>query len=112
MKKLKSPIYIYSIIASILILILSYQIYDIRTGNSIELHVMLLDNLQYGKGKLAPGRYYMDGNKNSFYFEVFDDQTMELGGGDTLDFLGAILGRPPDEKPTGAGAEQWAKFYR
>ena len=111
MKKLKNPFFIYSIITTIIILILAYLIYDMRVGNLVEPHIMLLDNYEYGEGKIAPGRYYMDGDRNNFYFEVFDDQTMELGGGDALALLNALLRRPKGEEFSEESSSEWAKYY-
>jgi hypothetical protein len=41
----------------------------------------------YGDGTLKAGRYYNNGDKNSFYYEVFKDQTIQLGGIDPLEFV-------------------------
>jgi hypothetical protein len=41
----------------------------------------------YGDGALQAGRYYLHGDKSSFYYEVFEDQTMQLGGGDPAEFV-------------------------
>ncbi|MDR2531814.1 MAG: hypothetical protein LBC82_03120 [Oscillospiraceae bacterium] len=41
----------------------------------------------YNDGTLQTGRYYLNGDKESFYYEVFDDQTIQLGGGNPEEFV-------------------------
>ncbi|MCL2637340.1 MAG: hypothetical protein FWD48_03120 [Oscillospiraceae bacterium] len=41
----------------------------------------------YGDGALQTGRYYLHGEKDNFYYEVFEDQTIQLGGGDPAEFV-------------------------
>ncbi|MCL2633811.1 MAG: hypothetical protein FWD34_04775 [Oscillospiraceae bacterium] len=56
----------------------------------------------HGDGTLKTGKYYVDGKKDGFYFEVFEDQTLQLGGIKSLDFVLSyneefIINDPEDE---------------
>ncbi|MDR2531812.1 MAG: hypothetical protein LBC82_03110 [Oscillospiraceae bacterium] len=44
-------------------------------------------NQLYNDGTLQTGRYYLNGDKENFYYEVFEDQTLQLGGGDPIEFI-------------------------
>lgn len=56
-----------------------------------------------GDGTLTSGKYYVDGNTDSYYYEVFDDRTIQLGGVEPLDFVLSynrdfIIEDPNDER--------------
>lgn len=54
----------------------------------------------HGDGLLKSGKYYIDGDNGKYYYEVFDDRTIQLKGGDILEFVIMRDGRnlkPDDE---------------
>jgi len=54
----------------------------------------------HGDGTLKAGKYYIDGGKDNYYYEVFEDKTIRLCGGDIEEFVIMRGGRnlnPEDE---------------
>ena len=80
------------VIAGLTISFLAYYLYFVISGNKFE------SNYKYylegassvhedDVGVLVPGMYFMNGDTDSLYYEVFDDGTMQLAGGELSDFL-------------------------
>ncbi|MCL2019144.1 MAG: hypothetical protein FWG70_05220 [Oscillospiraceae bacterium] len=68
-----------------------------------------------GDGTIKTGIYYHNGDKESFYYEVFDDQTIQLGGIEPVEYviMTNFNGEPPpvdSEEPE--YQRQWDFIYR
>lgn len=81
-QKSKKGVKIATFISAILIVSITACVFVIFSGADEDSFKKEL----YGDGTLQVGRYYMNGNMKSFYFEVFEDQTIQLAGGDLVEF--------------------------
>ncbi|MCL2019859.1 MAG: hypothetical protein FWG70_08900 [Oscillospiraceae bacterium] len=66
-----------------------------------------------GDGTMRAGRYYHNGDKESFYYEIFDDRTIQLGGIDPVDYVIMVncKGRTHDDPDDPEHKKWWESIY-
>jgi hypothetical protein len=69
-----------SIAAVIVVSAVAVSLMRVVDNNSYESHFQY-----YLEGTLPAGKYYMNGDSGSFYYEIFNDGTMQLFGGELSD---------------------------
>ncbi|MCL2698097.1 MAG: hypothetical protein FWE74_08460 [Oscillospiraceae bacterium] len=86
-----------SLLALLIIASVVYVLVLSPSADGEQVHKAGLYKELYGDGTLQTGKYYLHGDKNSFYYEVFEDQTIQLGGGDAAEFVLLFSGASLEE---------------
>ncbi|MCL2019860.1 MAG: hypothetical protein FWG70_08905 [Oscillospiraceae bacterium] len=84
-QRVKKSLTITAVLFALTIIIIVSSMFVLRpiANEDIEVRATL-----YGEdGTLQTGKYYLNGDKNSYYYEIFEDRTMQFGGGDPYEFF-------------------------